>query len=59
MLGAERYAQVRQRLEAAAPLRRSSSPEEVAALVYMVTAHAPGMTGEIVGMDNGLRLNAG
>ena len=59
VLGAERYGQVRERLEAAAPLRRSSSPEEVAALVYMVTAYAPGMTGEIVGLDNGLRLNAG
>lgn len=40
-------------------LQRVSQPEEVAALAWFVTERAPGMTGEIIKMDNGLHLTAG
>lgn len=40
-------------------LQRISQPGEVAALAWFITAHAPGITGDIVMLDNGLHLNAG
>jgi 3-oxoacyl-[acyl-carrier protein] reductase len=41
------------------PLRRVSQPEEVAALACFLTERAPGMTGTVIPLDNGLHLNAG
>jgi NAD(P)-dependent dehydrogenase (short-subunit alcohol dehydrogenase family) len=43
----------------ASVLKRVSQPEEVAALAWFITACAPGMTGEVIKLDNGLHLNAG
>jgi 3-oxoacyl-[acyl-carrier protein] reductase len=40
-------------------LKRVSQPEEVAALTWFVATRMPGMTGEVIKMDNGLHLNAG
>ena len=40
-------------------LKRVSQPQEVAALAWFLTTQAPGITGEVVMMDNGLHLNAG
>lgn len=39
-------------------LPRLLQTEEVAALAFFLIAHAPGMTGEIVRLDNGLHLHA-
>jgi 3-oxoacyl-[acyl-carrier protein] reductase len=59
VLAPESYDLVRDRLRLRAPLQRVSTPAEVAALIHVVVAHCPGMTGEVLGMDNGLHLNAG
>lgn len=59
VLDAVRHAEVRQAQTNASVLQRISQPEEVAALAWFVTERAPGMTGEIIQMDNGLHLNAG
>ena len=42
-----------------APLRRVSQPAEVAVLAWFLAASAPGITGAVIVMDNGLHLNAG
>ena len=44
---------------ASSVLRRVSQPVEVAALAWFLCTSAPGITGEIIKMDNGLHLNAG
>lgn len=44
---------------AASVLQRVSQPPEVAALAYFLAARAPGMTGQVLVLDNGLCLNAG
>ena len=44
---------------ASSVLRRVSQPVEVAALAWFLCTAAPGITGEIIKMDNGLHLNAG
>ncbi len=59
VLDATRHAQVLQAQLESAPLRRISQPEEVAALACFLTERAPGMTGTVIPMDNGLHLNAG
>jgi len=59
VLDAARHAQVLQAQLESAPLRRISQPEEVAALACFLTERAPGMTGTVIPMDNGLHLNAG
>ncbi len=59
VLDATRHAQVLQAQLEGAPLRRISHPEEVAALACFLTERAPGMTGTVIPMDNGLHLNAG
>ncbi|MDP1527832.1 MAG: SDR family oxidoreductase [Rhodoferax sp.] len=59
VLDAVRHAEVVQTQTAASVLQRVSQPEEVAALACFLTERAPGMTGEIIQMDNGLHLNAG
>jgi len=43
----------------ASVLKRVSQPQEVAALAWFLTTQAPGITGDVVMMDNGLHLNAG
>jgi len=59
VLDATRHAQVLQAQLEGAPLKRISQPEEVAALACFLTERAPGMTGTVIPMDNGLHLNAG
>jgi NAD(P)-dependent dehydrogenase (short-subunit alcohol dehydrogenase family) len=59
VLGEAEHAEVLQRQRQASVLQRVSQPEEVAALAWFVAARAPGMTGEVLLMDNGLHLNAG
>jgi len=59
VLDAARHEQVLQTQLESAPLRRVSQPEEVAALACFITERMPGMTGEVIQMDNGLHLNAG
>ena len=53
------YAQVLAAQTAASVLKRVSQPDEVAALAWYLSAQAPGMTGAVLMMDNGLHLNAG
>ena len=59
VLTPEQHADVERAQTQAAPLRRVSQPDEVAALALFITEKAPGMTGQVVPMDNGLHLNAG
>ncbi len=59
VLDATRHTQVLQAQLDGAPLKRISQPEEVAALACFLTERAPGMTGTVIPMDNGLHLNAG
>ena len=59
VLDAARHQQVLQTQLAGSPLQRVSQPEEVAALACFITERAPGMTGTVIPMDNGLHLNAG
>jgi len=59
VLDAVRHAEVVQVQTESSPLKRVSQPEEVAALACFLTERAPGMTGEVIQMDNGLHLNAG
>lgn len=59
VLDAVRHAEVLQVQTEDSVLQRVSQPEEVAALACFITERAPGMTGEVVQMDNGLHLNAG
>ncbi len=59
VLDATRHAQVLQAQTENAPLQRVSQPEEVAALAVFLTERAPGITGTVIAMDNGLHLNAG
>lgn len=59
VLDATRHAEVLQVQTQSSPLRRVSQPEEVAALACFLTERAPGMTGTVIPLDNGLHLNAG
>lgn len=59
VLDAVRHADVLQVQTESSPLKRVSQPEEVAALACFITERAPGMTGTVIPMDNGLHLNAG
>ena len=59
VLAADALAGVEAAQTAAAPLQRVSQPAEVAALAFFLVSAAPGMTGEVLMMDNGLHLNAG
>ncbi|MCZ8252751.1 MAG: SDR family oxidoreductase [Hylemonella sp.] len=59
VLDAPRHGEVLQVQTASSPLRRVSQPEEVAALACFLTERAPGMTGTVIPLDNGLHLNAG
>jgi 3-oxoacyl-[acyl-carrier protein] reductase len=59
VLDPSQYQQVLAAQTAAAVLQRVSQPEEVAALAWFLCTQAPGMTGAVIMMDNGLHLNAG
>jgi NAD(P)-dependent dehydrogenase (short-subunit alcohol dehydrogenase family) len=59
VLGKAQHAKVLATQTAASVLRRVSQPDEVAALAWFLSTQAPGMTGTVVMMDNGLHLNAG
>ena len=59
VLGEAEHAQVLALQTAASVLKRVSQPAEVAALAWFLCTQAPGMTGEVLMMDNGLHLNAG
>lgn len=59
MLDEQHHQQAVQAQTQASVLRRVSQPHEVAALAWFLTTQAPGITGEVVMMDNGLHLNAG
>jgi NAD(P)-dependent dehydrogenase (short-subunit alcohol dehydrogenase family) len=59
LLDATRHAQLLQAQLQGAPLKRVCQPEEVAALAHFLCTQAPGMTGTVIPMDNGLHLNAG
>lgn len=58
VLEAERLEAVEQKYLQTQALPRLLQVDEVAALAYFLAALAPGMTGEIVRMDNGLHLYA-
>jgi NAD(P)-dependent dehydrogenase (short-subunit alcohol dehydrogenase family) len=58
VLSGERHAEVEAAQTASSVLQRVSQPEEVAALAHFIVEHAPGMTGEVLMLDNGLHLNA-
>lgn len=59
VLDAARHAEVLQIQTESSPLRRVSQAEEVAALACFLTERAPGMTGTVIPLDNGLHLNVG
>lgn len=59
VLDAAQHGAVLARQQQASVLGRVSQAEEVAALAWFVAARAPGMTGAVLLMDNGLHLNAG
>lgn len=59
VLGEAQYARVLAAQTTASVLKRVSQPEEVAALAWFLSTQAPGMTGAVLMMDNGLHLNAG
>jgi NAD(P)-dependent dehydrogenase (short-subunit alcohol dehydrogenase family) len=59
LLDAQVHASVLTQQIQASVLQRVSQPHEVAALAWFVAAKAPGMTGEVLLLDNGLHLNAG
>lgn len=59
VLGTAEHAQALALQTTASVLKRVSQPEEVAALAWFLCTQAPGMTGEVLMMDNGLHLNAG
>ena len=59
VLDAAQYGQVLAAQTAASVLERVSQPEEVAALALFLSTQAPGMTGTVLMIDNGLHLNAG
>lgn len=56
VLDAAAHAQVVQTQTEQAPLRRVSQPAEVAALAWFLCSAAPGITGDVIAMDNGLHL---
>ncbi|MDD0813826.1 SDR family NAD(P)-dependent oxidoreductase [Curvibacter sp. HBC28] len=59
VLDATQHEAVLARQQQASVLGRVSRADEVAALAWFVAARAPGMTGSVLLMDNGLHLNAG
>lgn len=59
VLDAQRHAEVVRVQTASSVLQRVSQAPEVAALACFITERAPGMTGAVIPMDNGLHLNAG
>lgn len=59
VLDAQRHAEVVRVQTASSVLQRVSQASEVAALACFITERAPGMTGAVIPMDNGLHLNAG
>lgn len=58
LLDAVRQTEVVQAQTEGSPLRRIAQPEEVAALAWFLTERAPGVTGAILPLDNGLHLQA-
>jgi 3-oxoacyl-[acyl-carrier protein] reductase len=57
VLDAEALAAVEARYLETQPLKRLLTPDEVATLTFFLIAGPPGITGEIIRMDNGLHLN--
>ena len=58
MLDGDRLAAVEQHYLETQALPRLLGVDEVAALAFFLAASAPGITGEIIRMDNGLHLYA-
>ncbi|WP_395064291.1 SDR family NAD(P)-dependent oxidoreductase [Paraburkholderia silvatlantica] len=55
-LDADAYASVLGRMKTNAPLKRVSTPAEMAELVWFLAAHAHAMTGQVIAAENGLLL---
>lgn len=58
-LGEEGFQQVKAATEAATPLQRASSPEDIAQAICWLIEGAPTMTGELLMLDAGMHLGAG
>ncbi len=58
VLDAESLARVEHEYMQTQALPRLLHGDEVARLAYFLVAHAPGMTGEVIRLDNGLHLHA-
>lgn len=58
-LGEAGYQQVKAATEAATPLQRASSPEDIAQAIAWLLEGAPTMTGELLMLDAGMHLGAG
>jgi NAD(P)-dependent dehydrogenase (short-subunit alcohol dehydrogenase family) len=52
----EQLAEIERTYQETQPIPRLIAPAEIAALAYCLAAEAPGMTGEILRLDNGLHL---
>jgi 3-oxoacyl-[acyl-carrier protein] reductase len=57
-LGQAAYDELRTRAEAASPLGRVSTPEDVADAIVWLVAGAPTVTGELIQLDGGLHLGS-
>jgi 3-oxoacyl-[acyl-carrier protein] reductase len=57
-LGQAAYEELKRRAEASAPLRRVSTPEDVAQAIVWLLVGAPTVTGELVHLDGGLHLGS-
>lgn len=58
VLGAQQHDDIVAAQTASSVLQRVSQPSEVAALAWFLCTSAPGITGDVIKMDNGLHLNA-
>jgi NAD(P)-dependent dehydrogenase (short-subunit alcohol dehydrogenase family) len=58
-VGEQRYQELEQRFRDSAPMRRVAEPEDVAQAVLWLLCGTSYLTGELVGMDGGIRLSGG
>jgi 3-oxoacyl-[acyl-carrier protein] reductase len=56
LMSAEENARWIDQMEKAAALKRVSQPDEIAQLAWFMVAQSPGMTGQVVALDNGITL---